>query len=125
MFNLVQVDLLFQLFYDKPPAIKVALKDLDMPRILTPSSMQPACATIVFVVWTRMLFVVEEFLAYFSHHVVEPQPLEEARQKVNSLCDKIEALLEDWSIVRPFSPRNLRHLLMLLILADASGTVPP
>ena len=100
MFNMIQVDLLFQMFYDKPAAIKLALKDLDMPRILSPASMQPACTTIVFIVWVRILLIVEEFLATLNHHVAEPQPLEEAKRKVDGLCDRLEEISEDWSIVR-------------------------
>lgn len=96
-----QMDTLFRLFYDKPPAIKISLKHLDLPRVLEPTAQQPpAGPTIVFIVWTRLIFIITNFLEYADSHAAERRQRTEAfKQKVNYFCDRIEALLDDWPIV--------------------------
>ncbi|KAL1957006.1 hypothetical protein VTO42DRAFT_6495 [Malbranchea cinnamomea] len=101
LWGILQVDLFFAMIYDKPRAIKVSLQNVDFPNIMSPTVSPPAAGpTIVFIVWTRILFIATEYLDYLETHDEERlQKSELFKQQVNAFCDKIENVLIDWPLM--------------------------
>jgi hypothetical protein len=98
---LVILDLLFRLFYNKPGALKSATHRQVVSRLDLPASSRlEAAPTLMFVIWTRILFIMAEYFEYVDNHPGErvEQP-EVFKSRVISFCEQLEQLMDDWPFV--------------------------
>jgi hypothetical protein len=99
--TLVVVDLFFQLLFDKPSCISAEASpdSIKMPISGDLTRERPrACVYATQIVWGRLTFIVKSFFVARSVHQADPASIEYQVQ-VDSFCDEIQAMLEDWRFV--------------------------
>lgn len=96
---LAQTELMFRLWYDKPPALEGPILDVRPPSVIRPAHMSQigACETVLQAVWTRAVVILLEFF----DHVSRDGTVQSSKEldAIDSCCARIEDLLADWDLV--------------------------
>ncbi|CAI7678479.1 unnamed protein product [Penicillium manginii] len=96
--HLVMTDCLYRLWYDKPSALKSPISRVKLPVEISPRTKQPEfTGCVLFIVWARMLFILEQFFELSAS--TEHDPGISFQEEVNSYCNQLEDLLIDWDLV--------------------------
>lgn len=105
--HVLQTDLLFRLFYGKPPAIRWTLRKVHPPSLFTPSNMQPSVPqSMLYTIWIRYtVLTVDMFNALDSCEAETRSP--EIMRQVDDYCGQLEELLDEWDLIpRMKSPKQ-------------------
>ncbi|PGH14915.1 hypothetical protein AJ79_02778 [Helicocarpus griseus UAMH5409] len=96
---LAQTDLMFRLWYDKPPALEGPILDVRAPSVIRPTNARQLTAseTVLQAVWTRAVVIILEY--YDSRKTDGPIRSEGNEGRVDSCCTQIEDLLIDWDLL--------------------------
>ena len=102
--QLVLTDLFFRLCYDKGSAISAEASPqfVRLPEVVNPVSEQPRAATAVNeIIWNRTIFLVKDFFQLFDQARSSTDGLISSvfQQKVDTICDEIADMIDDWQLV--------------------------
>ncbi|KAH7114295.1 hypothetical protein B0J11DRAFT_540609 [Dendryphion nanum] len=112
--HLIQTDLLFRLFYGKPPAIKYTPGQVRPPSLLTDGNRHPGMLrTVIYIVWYRYCFYTADLFWELDRMDRGVEGWEARREGlVDGFCADLEALIAEWDLeARIIMPdtTNLAH----------------
>ncbi|KAI9375565.1 hypothetical protein BJX61DRAFT_118412 [Aspergillus egyptiacus] len=96
---LAQTDLMFRMWYDKPPALEGPLLDVRPPSVIRPTHMTQLSAreTVLQTVWTRVTVILFEY--FDSIGADETVQSDREKDTIGRCCAQIENLLADWDLL--------------------------
>ncbi|KAL3476698.1 hypothetical protein BJX99DRAFT_227547 [Aspergillus californicus] len=103
---LVEMDLLFRLWYDKPTALKCPAAQVKLPLIFAPQTKQPKpYESIIFIVWSRVLFVLLDYLECDDTLTVDQRDI-----KIDNCCNQLRELIDDWDLLSVARSPKIPHM---------------
>ncbi|KIX05654.1 uncharacterized protein Z518_03626 [Rhinocladiella mackenziei CBS 650.93] len=109
--QLMRTEMLFRLYYNKPPVLTAISWTVRFPSVMTPLSSSnsasictpDATTTIVFIVSSRITLLKMEFLSQLELHHQSGNDEDESTQalhgQIDHICDQIEDLMREWKIM--------------------------
>ncbi|KAF1993490.1 hypothetical protein P154DRAFT_582758 [Amniculicola lignicola CBS 123094] len=96
--HILQTDLVFRLFYNKPSALQWSPNAVKPPTIFSPRNMQPSVPhTVLHVFWIRFTVLMAE--VYEILNATSDVDHEHLSQDVETYCSKMESLIEECNMV--------------------------
>ncbi|PYH81069.1 hypothetical protein BO82DRAFT_375004 [Aspergillus uvarum CBS 121591] len=93
---LVEMDLLFRIWYDKPTALGCPIGQVRLPAEISPQTKQPKPhKCILFLVWSRTLFIMANFIDQFESSTASNH----LNSTADTCCMELEMLVSDWDLL--------------------------
>ncbi|RAH80430.1 hypothetical protein BO86DRAFT_400980 [Aspergillus japonicus CBS 114.51] len=110
---LVEMDLLFRTWYDKPTALGCPIGQVRLPAEISPQTKQPKPHNcILFLVWSRTLFI----MANFFNQVESSTASDHLGSTADTCCMELEELVSDWDLLSLARSPNLGRVKSWLFL---------
>ncbi|RAH69715.1 fungal specific transcription factor domain-containing protein [Aspergillus aculeatinus CBS 121060] len=110
---LVEMDLLFRTWYDKPTALRCPVGQVRLPAEISPQTKQPKPHNcILFLVRARTLFIMANFFVQFE----ASRASDHLSTTANTCCMELEELVNDWDLLSLARSPNLGWVKSWLVL---------
>ncbi|KAF2257930.1 hypothetical protein CC78DRAFT_549523 [Lojkania enalia] len=96
--EVLQTDLLFRVFYDKPPAIKWSPDKVKAPSLFSPGHFRPRKNQVIpLVIWIQLTILTVEMVDFLDS-VTQEERGEGFYDRVDRFCLETEELLKEWDL---------------------------
>lgn len=119
--QLMRTEMLFRLYYNKPPVLTATPWTVEFPSLMIPTSQgyPDGISTVVFIVSSRMTLLKMEFFAQIQNQPASDETgIQALHKKIDQICDEIENLMRGWKMVSPNPAMIVWHMALMDFMAD-------